>query len=53
MECLLAAPEGVERYKGLHPDVPLWTAGVDEWLNEHAFILCEPGDAVDRACGTR
>jgi Uracil phosphoribosyltransferase len=33
----------------LAPDVPLWTAGIDEWLNDHAFILSGLGDAVDRA----
>ena len=53
MVCLLAAPEGVERFKGLHPDVPLWTAGIDEGLDEHAFILPGLGDAGDRAYGTR
>src|SRR5207249_9069712 len=37
--CLLAAPEGVERFRGLHPDVPLWTAGIDHGLDENAFIL--------------
>jgi uracil phosphoribosyltransferase len=53
MVCLLAAPEGVERFKGLHADVPLWTAGIDEGLDEHAFILPGLGDAGDRAYGTR
>ena len=51
--CLLAAPEGVERFRGLHPDVPLWTAGVDEGLDEKAFIVPGLGDAGDRAYGTR
>jgi uracil phosphoribosyltransferase len=53
MVCLLAAPEGVERFKGLHPDVPLWAAGIDEGLDEHAYILPGLGDAGDRAYGTR
>src|ERR1700737_1729866 len=53
MVCLLAAPEGVERFTGLHPDVPLWTAAIDEGLDEHAFILPGLGDAGDRAYGTR
>src|SRR6202140_4002395 len=51
--CLLAAPEGVERFRGLHPDVPLWTAGIDQGLDENAFILPGLGDAGDRAYGTR
>jgi uracil phosphoribosyltransferase len=51
--CLLAAPEGVERFRGLHPDVPLWTAGIDHGLDENAFILPGLGDAGDRAYGTR
>ena len=37
--CLLAAPEGVERLRGLHPDVPLWTAGIDDGLDGNAFIV--------------
>ena len=53
MVCLLAAPEGVERFRGLHPDVPLWTAGIDQGLDENAFILPGLGDAGDRAYGTR
>src|SRR6266702_4908367 len=51
--CLLAAPQGVERFRGLHPDVPLWTAGIDEGLDENAFIVPGLGDAGDRAYGTR
>src|SRR5476649_1489540 len=53
MVCLLAAPEGVERFRGLHPDVPLWTAGIDQGLDENGFILPGLGDAGDRAYGTR
>jgi len=51
--CLLAAPEGVERFRGLHPDVPLWLAGIDEGLDDNGFILPGLGDAGDRAYGTR
>src|SRR3984893_1661616 len=51
--CLLAAPEGIERLRGAHPDVPIWTASVDDHLNEHAYILPGLGDAGDRAYGTR
>jgi uracil phosphoribosyltransferase len=53
MVCLLAAPEGVERFRGMHPDVRLWTAGIDQGLDENAFILPGLGDAGDRAYGTR
>jgi uracil phosphoribosyltransferase len=49
---LLAAPEGVERYKACTL-TSRWTAGIDDWLDEHAFILPELGDAVDRAYGKR
>jgi uracil phosphoribosyltransferase len=51
--CLLTAPEGVERVRGLHPDVPIWTAAVDQGLDANAFILPGLGDAGDRAYGTR
>jgi uracil phosphoribosyltransferase len=51
--CLLAAPEGIERLRGRHPDVPIWTAAVDERLNEHAYIVPGLGDAGDRAYGTK
>jgi len=50
---LIAAPEGLERLRGLHPDVPVWTAAVDEGLDENGFILPGLGDAGDRAYGTR
>jgi uracil phosphoribosyltransferase len=53
MVCMIAAPEGVERVRGLHPDVPLWTAAIDEGLDDDAFILPGLGDAGDRAYGTR
>ena len=51
--CLLAAPEGIERLRGYHPDVPIWTAAVDEKLTDHAYIWPGLGDAGDRAYGTR
>ena len=53
LACLIAAPEGLERLRGLHPDVPVWTAAVDEGLDENGFILPGLGDAGDRAYGTR
>ncbi len=51
--CLLAAPEGAERLRGTHPDVRIWTAAVDDGLDERAFIVPGLGDAGDRAYGTR
>jgi uracil phosphoribosyltransferase len=51
--CLIAAPEGVERLRGIHPDVPMWTAAIDDRLDDHAFIVPGLGDAGDRAFGTK
>lgn len=53
MACLLASPEGVSKFAGHHPDVRLWTAAVDERLNDHGYILPGLGDAGDRMYGTR
>ncbi len=51
--CLLASPQGLERLRGLHPDVPVWTAAIDEGLDDQGFILPGLGDAGDRAYGTK
>lgn len=51
--CLLAAPEGVDRMKQAHPDVPIVTAALDERLNEKGYILPGLGDAGDRMYGTK
>lgn len=51
--CLLAAPEGVERFADAHPDVPVYTAALDESLNEKGYILPGLGDAGDRIYGTK
>ena len=51
--CLIGAPEGIERMRGIHPDVPIWLAAVDDRLDEHGFILPGLGDAGDRAYGTK
>ncbi len=53
MVCLLGAPEGFERVSGAHPDVPIWTAAIDERLDEHGYIIPGLGDAGDRAYGTK
>ncbi len=51
--CLLAAPEGVERMKEAHPDVPIVTAALDDRLNDKGYILPGLGDAGDRMFGTK
>jgi len=51
--CLISAPQGIERMRGAHPDVPIWTAAIDETLDERAFIVPGLGDAGDRAYGTK
>jgi uracil phosphoribosyltransferase len=51
--CLLAAPEGIRQFQGEHPDVPIWTAAVDEMLNDHGYIVPGLGDAGDRMFGTK
>ena len=50
--CLLAAPEGVEAMQKAHPDVPIYTAAIDERLNDHKYIVPGLGDAGDRMYGT-
>lgn len=49
---LISAPEGVQRLRENHPDVPITTAAVDEKLDENAFIVPGLGDAGDRFFGT-
>ncbi|MBO0742811.1 MAG: uracil phosphoribosyltransferase [Hyphomicrobiaceae bacterium] len=51
--CLLAAPEGVAELARAHPDVRVFTAALDERLNEHGYIVPGLGDAGDRLYGTR
>ena len=51
--CLVAAPEGVEAVQAAHPDVDIYTAALDEKLNEHAYIVPGLGDAGDRLFGTK
>ena len=50
---VLAAPEGIECIMRDHPDVDIYVAGVDEKLNEHAYIVPGLGDAGDRIFGTK
>ena len=50
--CLLAATEGIEALKTAHPDIPIYTAAIDEKLNENSYIVPGLGDAGDRIYGT-
>jgi uracil phosphoribosyltransferase len=51
--CLVAAPEGVASFHESHPDVPIYTAAVDDHLDEHGYIVPGLGDAGDRLFGTK
>lgn len=51
--CLLAAPEGLSKFHAHHPDVHVWTAAVDERLDDHGYIVPGLGDAGDRMYGTK
>jgi uracil phosphoribosyltransferase len=51
--CLLAAPEGVRALGEAHPDVPIFTAAIDDRLNDHGYIVPGLGDAGDRLYGTK
>ncbi|MBS3736544.1 MAG: uracil phosphoribosyltransferase [Candidatus Bipolaricaulota bacterium] len=50
--CLVAAPEGVENFSEKHPNVPVYTAAVDDRLDEEGYIHPGLGDAGDRLFGT-
>jgi uracil phosphoribosyltransferase len=50
---LVAAPEGIQRVTRQHPDVDIFTASIDQCLNEEGYILPGLGDAGDRLFGTR
>ena len=51
--CVLAAPEGVQNFHESHPDVPIFTAAVDEGLDANGYIVPGMGDAGDRLFGTK
>jgi uracil phosphoribosyltransferase len=51
--CLLTCPEGISVFQAKHPDVPVFTAAVDERLNEKSYIVPGLGDAGDRLFGTK
>ena len=51
--CLVAAPEGVKAFREAHPDVDIYSASLDEYLNEDGYIVPGLGDAGDRLFGTK
>jgi uracil phosphoribosyltransferase len=51
--CLLATETGLSNLHRHHPEVRVWTAAIDERLNDHGYILPGLGDAGDRLYGTR
>jgi uracil phosphoribosyltransferase len=50
---LVAAPEGIAAVEKAHPDVLIFTASVDERLDEHGYIVPGLGDAGDKIFGTK
>lgn len=50
--CIVAAPEGVKALTDAHPGIQIYTAGLDEKLNDSAYIIPGLGDAGDRLYGT-
>ncbi len=50
---IISAPEGIKKLNEEYPDVELYTAAIDEKLNEHGYILPGLGDAGDRIFGTK
>lgn len=50
--CIVAAPQGIEKISSEHPDIPIYTASIDEGLNENCYILPGLGDAGDRIFAT-
>ncbi|SDE33580.1 uracil phosphoribosyltransferase [Paenibacillus sp. UNCCL117] len=51
--CLIAAPEGVEAVQTAHPDVDIYVAAIDDYLDDHGYIVPGLGDAGDRLFGTK
>ena len=50
---LVCAPEGIAKVKAAHPDVDIYTAAIDDHLNENGYIIPGLGDAGDRIFGTK
>jgi uracil phosphoribosyltransferase len=50
---LLVTAQAANRLRAHHPDVHIWTAGIDEEIDEQGYILPGLGDVGDRMYGTR
>jgi uracil phosphoribosyltransferase len=50
--CIVTCPEGLKLVEDAHPDVPVYTAAIDDHLNDHKYIIPGLGDAGDRLFGT-
>lgn len=50
---LVAAPEGINALNAAHPDIEIYTACLDEKLNEQGYIIPGLGDCGDRLFGTK
>jgi uracil phosphoribosyltransferase len=53
MVSLLSVPEGIATFQSQHDDIPIYTAAIDQRLDEHAYIVPGLGDAGDRLFGTK
>ena len=51
--CIVTCPEGLQTVESAHPDVEIYTASIDDHLNDHKYIVPGLGDAGDRLFGTR
>ena len=51
--CIIAAPEGIKKINEIHPDVTIYCASIDEYLNDIGYIVPGLGDAGDRIFGTK
>jgi uracil phosphoribosyltransferase len=50
--CIVTCPEGLQAVEAAHPDVEIYTAAIDERLDERKYIVPGLGDAGDRLFGT-
>ncbi|MCL2081140.1 MAG: uracil phosphoribosyltransferase [Oscillospiraceae bacterium] len=51
--CIIAAPEGIAFMRDNHPDVDIYVSAIDDYLNDHGYIVPGLGDAGDRIFGTK
>lgn len=51
--CLISAPEGIYAVQKAYPDVDIYVASIDQYLNDHGYIIPGLGDAGDRLFGTK